>query len=185
MMFEDQVVEVRRSARRRRTVSAYQADGRIVIQMPARMSRQDEEQHIANMIRRLRRPARQHATDAVLQERSEQLSRRYLADAPRPTSVQWVGNQVRRWGSCTPSTGRIRLSDRLRGMPGYVVDYVLLHELAHLIEPNHGREFWTLLAPYPDLMRAQAYLDGVSFGSGLSVDAPDIDEPAAEERDAS
>lgn len=186
MMFDDQVVEVRRSARRRRTVSGYQADGRLVILVPARMSRREEEEHITAMVQRLRQPARQHRSDEVLQARAAQLSQRYIDGAPRPAGVRWVANQSRRWGSCTPSTGQIRLSERLRGMPGYVVDYVLLHELAHLVEPDHGRAFWALLAAYPDLLRAQAYLDGVSFGSGLSADAPDIDEtPQEDQRDAS
>jgi predicted metal-dependent hydrolase len=51
-------------------------------------------------------------------------------------------------------------------MPGWVVDYVLLHELAHLVEASHGPEFWALLAPYPDLARARAFLDGVAWADG-------------------
>jgi len=75
--------------------------------------------------------------------------------------VRWVDNQQRRWGSCTPEDGTIRLSRRLANAPDYVVDYVLLHELAHLIEPGHGPAFAALMAGYPKLERAEGYLEGV------------------------
>ena len=102
--------------------------------------------------------------------RARALSSRYLADAARPTSVRWVGNQMSRWGSCTPADGTIRVSERLKGMPGYVLDYVLLHELAHLLRPAHDREFWRLLAAYPRVERARGYLEGIAArpGSGLA-----------------
>ena len=78
--------------------------------------------------------------------------------------MRWVGNQRARWGSCTPLDGTIRLSDRMRDMPAYVVDAVLLHELAHLIEAGHGADFWALVTPFPDHERATAYLEGAAFG---------------------
>lgn len=76
--------------------------------------------------------------DAELTERAERLSEQYFSSRARPRSVRWVTNQNTRWGSCTPAEGSIRLSHRLQGMPEYVVDYVLLHELAHLLVPGHG-----------------------------------------------
>ena len=54
-------------------------------------------------------------------------------------------------------------------MPGWVVDYVLLHELAHLVQPGHGPQFWALLEGYPRLERARGYLQGVSAASGLEL----------------
>ena len=89
------------------------------------------------------------------------LSEQYLGGRARPASVRWVTNQNTRWGSCTPAEGSIRLSHRLQGMPEYVVDYVLLHELAHLLVPGHGRRFWELLEAYPRTERARGYLEGV------------------------
>ena len=71
-------------------------------------------------------------------------------------------DQNTRWGSCTPARGTVRISDRVQGMPGWVIDYVLLHELAHLIEPGHGEDFWALLAAYPHTERARGFLLGVS-----------------------
>ena len=94
-----------------------------------------------------------------------------------PASVSWVGNQRQRWGSCTPSTGAIRLSDRLQQLPGWVVDYVLLHELAHLIEPSHSARFWSLVARYPQSERARGYLEGYQAAGGASADRPGS-EPA-------
>ena len=70
--------------------------------------------------------------------RAAHLSAAYLGGRAQPASVRWVSNQESRWGSCTPAEGSIRISDKVRGMPGWVLDYVLLHELAHLIEPGHG-----------------------------------------------
>ena len=75
--------------------------------------------------------------------------------------MRWVTNQNTRWGSCTPAEGSIRLSHRLQGMPEYVVDYVLVHELAHLLVPGHGPRFWRLLEAYPRTERARGYLEGV------------------------
>ena len=86
-----------------------------------------------------------------------------------------MGNQERRWGSCTPSTGTIRLSDRLREMPSYVVDYVLVHELVHLLVPGHGPDFWALVARYPLTERARGFLDGVSATAGLDIRDDDED----------
>ena len=76
--------------------------------------------------------------------------------------MRWVDNQRSRWGSCTFEDRSIRLSDRLQGMPEFVVDYVLLHELAHLIEPSHNQRFWALLDACPDTERARGFLDGWS-----------------------
>ena len=86
-----------------------------------------------------------------------------------------MSNQRSRWGSCTPADGSIRLSDRLRGMPSYVVDYVILHELAHLLVAGHNRDFWTLLRSYPRLERARGFLDGVALAKGLDI-ADDVDD---------
>ena len=82
-----------------------------------------------------------------------------------PASVRWVDNQHRRWGSCTPADRSIRLSSRLRSMPEYVVDYVLVHELVHLLEPNHDERFWAWVARYPRAERARGFLEGVELAS--------------------
>jgi predicted metal-dependent hydrolase len=122
---------------------------------------------------------RRRPSDQDLLTRAQELSARYLDGRARPDSVRWVGNQATRWGSCTPADGSIRVSTRVRGMPGYVVDYVLLHELAHLIVPGHGPDFWRLLGAYPKTERARGYLDGVAAAAGLALSDDESDESPA------
>jgi len=83
--------------------------------------------------------------------------------------VRWVDNQGSRWGSCTPIDATIRLSSRLRGMPTWVIDYVLVHELAHLLVPGHGPAFWAEVGRYPRSERARGYLEGVAAVAGLDL----------------
>ncbi len=156
-------VEVRRSRRRRRTVSAYRdTDGHIVVLMPARMSRAEEREWVDTMVARLRRSeARRKPSDEALLSRAQQLSEKYLEGLARPASVRWVDNQRSRWGSCTPRDKSIRLSTRLQAMPGWVVDYVLVHELAHLLEGGHTEAFWRMVDRYPKSERARGFLEGV------------------------
>ncbi|MDQ3432490.1 MAG: M48 family metallopeptidase [Actinomycetota bacterium] len=163
-------VEVRRSARRRRTVSAYRDGDRTVVLLPARMSGAEEQRWVSTMLDRLaRRERRRQPGDAALLERAVALARRYLDGRVEPTSVRWVTNQAARWGSCTVEDRSIRLSIRLREMPGWVIDYVLLHELAHLVEPSHGLRFWALLESYPRTERARGYLEGIAAAAALST----------------
>ncbi|PID96788.1 MAG: metal-dependent hydrolase [Actinomycetales bacterium] len=163
-------VEVRRSTRRRRTVSAYRDGDRTVVLIPDRLSEADEQRWVATMLERLAAgEARRRPSDLDLLDRARRLSQRYLAGRADPESVRWVGNQNRRWGSCTPADRSIRISSRLTGMPGYVLDYVLLHELAHLLVGGHGPDFWAVLSGYPRLERARGYLEGVSAAAKLEL----------------
>lgn len=167
-------MEIRRSARRKRSVQAYRDGRKIVILMPARLSKAEEERWVTTMIDRIeRREQRLKPSDDILMTRAGELSGLYLEGRAEPASVRWVGNQKSRWGSCTPSDRTIRLSERLQGMPAWVVDYVLLHELAHLVVPSHGAEFWALVERYPRTERARGFLDGVAMAAGLPE--PDAD----------
>jgi predicted metal-dependent hydrolase len=180
------IVDVRRSARRRRTVSAYRDGDRTVVLIPARMSRAEERRWVAVMLERLaRQDARLRPSDGALLTRAVDLSRRFLDGRARPASVRWVTNQGSRWGSCTPVDRTIRLSSRLQGMPSWVVDYVLLHELAHLLVPGHGADFWSLVDRFPRTERARGYLEGVSATAGLGFsDDVDDDDPVEDASDA-
>jgi predicted metal-dependent hydrolase len=182
-------VEVRRSTRRRRTVSAYREGDTVVVLLPARMTRADERHWVAEMLRRLerseaRRRSPRRASDAQLMARARQLSAEYLQGRPQPSSVRWVPPMRTRWGSATPADGSIRLSERLRGTPSWVVDYVLVHELAHLVEPGHTPAFWELVDRYPRTERAIGFLHGLSAAAGLGITGTDGDEDAGEDGDA-
>lgn len=170
-------VEVRRSKRRRRTVSAYREGDRIVVLIPAAMSKRDEAQWVADMVARLeRKEKRTRPSDEQLLARARTLNDTYFGGLADPASVRWVTNQQQRWGSCSPGDRSIRLSERLQGMPSWVVDYVLVHELAHLLEHGHDAAFWAWVDRYPRSERARGYLLGWSA-------AAKVDPPSSETED--
>ncbi|HEY2044265.1 MAG TPA: M48 family metallopeptidase [Jatrophihabitans sp.] len=167
------LVEVRRSPRRRRTISAYRDGEKIVVLLPARTTKADEAQLVAEMVemvtrreqRRQLRGAR--SGDSALMARAADLSRNYLDGHAQPASVRWVRNMSHRWGSCTPADRTIRLSHRLQSMPSWVIDYVLIHELSHLLESGHGPRFWAWVDRYPRTERARGYLEGLASAAQL------------------
>ena len=98
------------------------------------------------------------------------LNRRYLDVNAVPASIRWVDTMATRWASCTTADRTIRMSSRLREMPAWVVDYVILHELAHLLVPGHGADFWVLVSRYPRSERARGFLDGHTCATRSDVD---------------
>ena len=172
---------MRRSTKRRRTVSAYLDGGRVIVLIPARFTRAEEARWVGEMVRRLDPGARRRRDggDAALARRAAELSTSYLGGRAQPASVRWVGSMRTRWASCTPADATIRLSERLRDMPHWVRDYVLVHELAHLLAPGHGPDFWALVQRYPRTERARGYLDGVSAAANLGL-GDDLGDDLAE-----
>jgi predicted metal-dependent hydrolase len=147
-------VQVVRSARRRKTVQAREVGGVLRVSIPATMTRAEEQQWVDEM---LRRAQRRQATDAYdLPDRARRLARDYGLRVP--ASIRWVDNQEWRWGSCTPADASIRLSSRLAAEPSWVLDYVIVHELAHLDVAGHGPRFWSLVERYPLTERARGFL---------------------------
>jgi predicted metal-dependent hydrolase len=167
-------VHVTRSARRRRTLSARLVGDRLEIRVPQDTSPAEEARFVEKMLRRFDLESRRRALDepAALRARALELSRRFFGGDLKPASVEYVTNQDRIHGSCSVRTGRIRLSHRLATMPVWVRDYVLVHELAHLKEPNHSAAFWALVNRFPLAERARGYL----MAAGLE---PPSDDPAA------
>ncbi|MCC9203641.1 M48 metallopeptidase family protein [Arthrobacter sp. zg-Y769] len=166
-------IQVRRSARRKRTVNAVFRDGVALISIPAHFSAAQEAEWVRRMVARLEERSAgtpdPETSESELMLRAAELSRTYLSGHARPQSVRWVSNQNSRWGSATPGRGTIRLSDKLQGMPQWVIDYVLLHELAHLLVPSHGPAFWRLLESYPQTETAKAFLSGAAFASARGL----------------
>jgi predicted metal-dependent hydrolase len=167
-------VEVIRSARRRKTVQAREVDGVLRVSVPAGLAARDEQRWVAEMVRRMERRTAGGTID--LAARAEALAQRY--DLPRPAAIRWVDNQRWRWGSCTPSDRTIRISSRLAGEPGWVLDYVIVHELAHLRAPGHDGRFWSLVERYPRTERARGFLMARGLEPGFE-DQPDVDSPDA------
>lgn len=164
-------VEIRRSLRRRRTVTAFRENGRIVVCLPSRLSKAEERRWVQVMLDRLAaQEKRRRPSDEGLLARAAELSRKYLDGRAKPSSVRWSATQRARWGSCTPTDGSIRLSGRLQGLPTWVIDYVLIHELTHLLVNDHGPEFWALVGRYPRAERARGFLDGYSHAAGAAAE---------------
>ncbi len=162
-------VEVIRSKRRRKTVGARLENGVLVIRAPAELSDEELEPIIAGLRKRMeRRKRRRPLSDADLDRRAEELNQKYFDGRLKWHSIRYVTNQNSRFGSCTPEDRTIRLSHRLGTMPTWVRDYVIVHELAHLQEANHGPQFWELVNQYPLTERARGYL--MAIGDEASGD---------------
>jgi predicted metal-dependent hydrolase len=183
-------VTVIRSAKRRKTAQARMVDGRLEVRIPARSSAAEEARLVAQFRRRFARSGAGERLD--LTERARLLARRF--DLPEPGEIRWVTNQAHRWGSCTPTTDVIRISDRMADFPTWVVDHVVVHELCHLVEPGHGPAFRALADRYPLAERAEGYLiaragatdpDLDPLADDLPDDRPDVTDPGpAEPADA-
>ncbi len=150
----DLPVDIIRSRRRKRTAQARMAEGRLRVMVPDGLAPEEESRLVESMVARLSRKLSSQAVD--LERRSFDLARRY--GLPVPTTITWSDRQMRRWGSCSPGEGRIRVSNRLASMPGWVLDSVIVHEMAHLEEANHGPRFQALVARYELSERAKGYL---------------------------
>jgi predicted metal-dependent hydrolase len=152
-------VKVIRSARRRKTISARMEGNVMVVRAPQHMPEKELNEAIETLkVRIERRHQARQLSDADLERRARELNRRYFGGKLRWASIRWVTNQNKRFGSCTPGQGTIRISHRVGQMPQWVQDYVLIHELAHLVEANHGPRFWALVNRYPKTERARGYL---------------------------
>jgi hypothetical protein len=161
-------VEIRVSTRRRKTSEARWVGGRIVVSVPAHLSVEAREKAIAWLVDRLvaKHPLRSAVGDDELMARAVQLCDRYRIGV-HPRSVRWVTNQNARWGSCSFHSAEIRISHRLRSVPEWVLDAVLVHELAHLVHPDHSRSFHQLADHYPRHHEAGLFLAG--YGLGLAA----------------
>jgi predicted metal-dependent hydrolase len=147
-------VEVIRSKQRRRTVGASLVGDLLTVRIPARLSKADEADAVADMVKRFtKRMAREEVN---LDARGRMLANKY--ELPKAASIRWVTNMAHRWGSCTPTDRTIRISETLIHAPLWVLDAVIIHELCHLVEANHSERFWTLANQYPLMERSRGWL---------------------------
>jgi len=157
-------VRIIRSKRRRKTIQAREIDGMLEVLAPARMSDKQLEPIIDDFKQRInRRRKLSKLDDQSLERRARKLNRQYFDNILQWDSICWVGNQNRRYGSCRTDRRTIRISHRIAEMPRFVQDYVIVHELAHLVEPNHSKRFWGLVNQYPKAERARGYLMAVGM----------------------
>src|SRR2546422_941882 len=159
-------VRVTTSPRRRRTVSARLVDGVLEVRVPAWMSAAESAKWAERMRARIERQVtRAGPTDSQLEGRAAVLNHRFFRGRLRWTSITYA-EQEHRWGSCSPESGVIRISSRAGRLPAWVLDYLLVHELAHLEVPSHGDRFWVLVGRYPLTERARGYLIALDHQAG-------------------
>ena len=140
--------------------------GVLEVRVPAHLGLREQEAWADRMRERFqRRLRRARPTDAGLEARAQQLNRNHFGGRLRWNSISWASNQVRRWGSCA-ADATIRISERAQGLPPWVLDYILVHELAHLERHDHSPAFWDLVYRYPLTERARGYLMALDHRDG-------------------
>ncbi len=153
-----------------------QDDGSILLRIPFRFPNRRIGELLEQLHAQLtqqehnRRRRAEKNTDYDLQVRAEEINRRYFGGRIQWNAIRWVSNMEKRLGSCThggATDGFIRISDKIRHWPEWVVDYVIAHELTHRLYPNHSADFWrTLEAAYPLTERARGFIQGYFFARG-------------------
>jgi predicted metal-dependent hydrolase len=156
----DMPIEIVRSQRRKKTAQAYVVDDRVRVLVPAGLTPEDEARIVEGLVDQVSKKLEAPVVD--LASRARVVARKYRL--PEPRSIEWSTRQNVRWGSCTPAKKSIRISHRLQGAPLWVLDWVLVHELAHLEVAGHGPEFKEIIARYPLGERAEGYLIAKSEG---------------------
>jgi predicted metal-dependent hydrolase len=158
-------VKIIRSKRRKKTVEARLESGVLVVRAPVAISDAELAPMIEKLKAKVEKKLRRHQrqSDEALEARARELNRRYFDGKLTWGSIRYVTNQNKRFGSCTPNYGTIRISHRVEHMPAWVRNYVIVHELAHLVEPNHSRAFWDLVNRYPKTERARGYLMAIGL----------------------
>jgi predicted metal-dependent hydrolase len=151
-------VEVRRSVRRKKTISAEIVGDALVVSIPQRLSRAEEQEWVSVMAQRMaeRRKRERLNSEGALERKAAELAGRY--GLPVPRTIEWAPAQQSRWGVCIYDERAIKLSVTLADYPAWVRDYVIVHELAHLAVPDHSAEFWQLVARYPLTERSRGFL---------------------------
>lgn len=152
-------VRIKRSSRRKKTIQARVVNDVLEIMAPASATDAELAPFISKVQKKIEhRRAFKDRNDSYLQDRAQYFNKLYFKGELSWNQISYSDRQERRHGSCTPSHGTIRISYRLKGLPRFVEDYVIVHELAHLLEPNHGKKFKKLVDRYPLAERAQGFL---------------------------
>jgi predicted metal-dependent hydrolase len=159
------------SRRRRRTVAARLRSGVLELLVPEWMPRAERERWAEVMRSRLeRRAQRSRPSDEKLAERARVLNARHFGGRLQWSSIRFA-DLLHLWGSCTFTSGAIRIARRASALPDWVLDYLIVHELTHLEHSDHGAAFHEMEQRYPLTERARGYLMAIDHG----VTDPNID----------
>ena len=175
--FDRPEVEIQASPRRKKTGTAHWSGSRIIVKIPANVRGKDRTIFVDELVERLLTQRPQVAAgDGTLEERARLLAAEFN-NGIEPASVRWVTNQQSRWASCSPATKEIRVSSRLRQCPEWVIDAVLVHELAHLQVADHSPAFYEIANRHPRQDDSELYLEGYALGLGLRIEEGDVESP--------
>jgi predicted metal-dependent hydrolase len=163
-------IKIIRSIKRKKTIQAKMVGDKLWIYLPSDLTSKEEEKWISKMIEKneLRKYRKKLNTNGMLQKRANDLNKQYFNNMLE-FDIKFVSNQTSKFGSCTPKNKSIRISDRIISMPRWVQDYIIIHELAHLIHPNHSKEFWKEVYQYKYVERAKGYLIAIGMTSDETV----------------
>lgn len=159
---ETMEVKVIRSPDRKKTIQARMVGDTLVVHLPLGLHREDEKKIIVEMKEKIEKKKQksQLNKDDFLIKKFHQFNEKYFQGKLKINSIKFVTNQERVRGSCTPNKGTIRVSHKLLNMPKWVLDYVIMHEMTHLVYPNHSKEFWVKVGEYEFTERARGFLMG-------------------------
>jgi predicted metal-dependent hydrolase len=153
-------VRIIRSKKRWRTASARLVNGSLVIRAPAVLSQARLERIVAGFISKFekKRLLAELEKKQDLSIIAAKLNEKYFGNTLKINSIEYVSDQNSLFGCCNYHSSNIRISHRIGLMPDWVRDYCLVHEMAHLIEPNHSKSFWDIVSRYKLAERARGFL---------------------------
>jgi predicted metal-dependent hydrolase len=153
-------VKVIRTRRRRRSASARMVKDTLLVRVPHRISEDDLQSIIKDFMAKIEKKLlkKQLNADQDLVRRAKELNKEFFSGKLRFCSIEYVTDQNSKFGCCDHGRRKIRISHHVAAMPAWVRDYVLVHELSHLVYPDHGADFWRLVAGYKHTERAKGYL---------------------------
>lgn len=166
-MTPSQIIIIR-SQRRKKTIQTKYVEGHLWVYLPIGMSPKEEKKWINRMVKKNEKWKRKQAlknSDCGLMKRAQKLNNDFF-DGHLVFSIKFVTNQNSRFGSCNSIDRTIRISERVITMPLWVQDYIIIHELAHLIYPNHSKKFWEKVDRFRYAERAKGYL--LAMGSYMN-----------------
>jgi predicted metal-dependent hydrolase len=170
-------VDVRRDKRLKKSSRwQWQSKGEILLRVPYQLPNRIVTRQIDEIAAQLEKQGdlAERRTDVELQRRAEHLNKKFFGGSIEWRAIRWVGNMNTRLGSCTnggSTDGHIRISDKIKNWPQWVVDYVIAHELVHRLHSNHSKDFWrTLTEAYPLTERARGFIRGVGFAEGTQYE---------------
>jgi predicted metal-dependent hydrolase len=170
-------IKITRSAKRRRTIGAQLINNIMYVYAPSNMPDEKLNTVIASFKEKFTRGMlkKKLNTEKPLKEIAQILNKKYFKNMLDISSIciEYVTGQTHKFGCCNYQSKSIRISHQIAQMPDWVRDYVIMHELAHLIEPNHSKSFWDIVSEYKLSERAKGYLIAKSMDLHDNNTAPE------------